>query len=67
MVNISRTKRAFKVSLVLLVFAIPLKGNNTLKVGSHGPVSIQLTLKIFVFVIEFVGVHTIQFLHPIIS
>ena len=33
-----------------------------LKVGSHDPISIQLTLKIFVCVMEFVGVHTIQFL-----
>ena len=37
-----------------------------LKVGSHDPISIQLTLKIFVCVMEFVGVHTIQFLHAII-
>ena len=38
-----------------------------LKVGSHDLISIQLTLKIFVCVMEFVGVYTIQFLHPIIS
>ena len=38
-----------------------------LKVGSHDPISIQLTLEIFVCVMEFVGVHTIQFLRPIIS
>ena len=37
------------------------------KVGSHHPISIQLTLKIFVCVMEFVGVHTIQLLDPIIS
>ena len=37
------------------------------KVGSHDPISIQLTLKIFVCVMEFVDVHTIQFLHPMIS
>ena len=36
------------------------------KVGSHDPISIQLTLKIFVCVMEFVGIYTIQFLHPII-
>ena len=36
-------------------------------VGSDDPISIQLTLKIFVCEMEFVGVHTIQFLHPIIS
>ena len=33
----------------------------SLRVGSHDPISIQLTLKIFVCVMEFVGVHTIQF------
>ena len=38
-----------------------------IKVGSHDPISIQLTLKIFECVMGFVGVHTIQFLHPIIS
>ena len=38
-----------------------------LKVGSHDPISIQLTLKIFVCMMELAGVHTIQFLHPIIS
>ena len=38
-----------------------------LEVGSHDPISIQLTLKIFVCVMEFIGVHTIQFLHSIIS
>ena len=38
-----------------------------IKVGSHHPISIQLILKIFVCVMEFVGVHMIQFLHPIIS
>ena len=37
------------------------------KVGSHDPISIQLTLKIFGCVMEFVSVHKIQFLHPIIS
>ena len=37
------------------------------KIGSHDLISIQLTLKIFVCVMEFVGVHMIQFLHPIIS
>ena len=37
------------------------------KVGSHDPVSIQLTMKIFACVIEIVGVYTVQFLHPIIS
>ena len=40
---------------------------DSLKVGSHDPISIQLTLKIFECVMEFVGVHTIQLLHPIIS
>ena len=39
----------------------------TVKVGSHDPISIQLALKIFVCMMEFVGVHTTQFLHPIIS
>ena len=37
----------------------------SLKVGSHDRVSIQLTLKIVAFVMENVGVHTVQFLHPI--
>ena len=32
-----------------------------LKFSSHDPISIQLTLKIFVCVMEFVGVHPIQF------
>ena len=32
-----------------------------LKVGSHDPISIQLTLKTFVCVMEFVSVYTIQF------
>ena len=38
-----------------------------LKISSQDPISIQLTLKIFVCVMEIVGVHTIQFLHPNIS
>ena len=37
-----------------------------LKVGSHDPISIQLVLKIFVCVMELVGVHTIEFFDPII-
>ena len=40
---------------------------DSVKVGSHDPTTIQLTLKFFVCVMKFVGVHTIQFLHPIIS
>ena len=35
-----------------------------LKVSSHDPIHID---SVFVCVMEFVGVHTIQFLHPIIS
>ena len=55
----------------LLLFAMnhvgPLLLTNEIKVGSYDPISIQLTLKISVCVMEFIGVHTIQFLHPIIS
>ena len=44
-----------------------IRPENQFKVGSHHPISIQLTLKIFVCVMKFVVVHTIQFLHPFIS
>ena len=44
-----------------------LRCYSTVKGSSHDPILIQLTLKIFVCVMEFVGIHRIQFLHPIIS
>ena len=37
------------------------------KVGSHDPISVQLSLKSLLCMIENVGVHTIQFSQPIIS
>ena len=43
------------------------ESNVGLKFGSHDPILIQLTLKIFVCMMEFVGDHTIHVLHPIIS
>ena len=36
-------------------------------INLHDPISFQLTLKIFVCVMRFVGVNTILFSHPIIS
>ena len=33
----------------------------SIKVGSHDPISIQLTLKVFVCMMEFVGVHSTQY------
>ena len=38
-----------------------------LKVGSHDPVLVQLSLKSFLCMMENVGIHKIQFSHPIIS
>ena len=38
-----------------------------LKVGSHDPIFVQLSFRIFLCVTRNVGVHTIQFSHPIIS
>ena len=37
------------------------------KVGSHDPILVQLSFQIFLRMMENVGVHTIQFSHPIIS
>ena len=37
------------------------------KVGSHDPILVQLSFQIFLFMMKNVGVHTIQFSHPIIS
>ena len=38
-----------------------------LKVGSHHPILVQLSFQIFLCMMRNVGVHTIQFSHPIIS
>ena len=38
-----------------------------IKVGSHDPILFQLSFQIFLCMMKNVGVHTIQFSHPIIS
>ena len=40
-------------------------GEYRVKVGSHDPTSVQLSLKSLLCMIENVGVHTIQFSQPI--
>ena len=45
------------------IFAILV--SECVNVGSHDPISIQLTSQIFVCMKEHVGVHTIQFLHQL--
>ena len=37
------------------------------KVGSHDPILVQLSFKSVLCMMENVGVHTIQFSHPVIS
>ena len=37
------------------------------KVGSHNPIFVQLSFQIFLCMMKNVGVHTIQYFHPIIS
>ena len=42
-------------------------GHGHIKVGSHDPVLVQLSFQIFLCMMKNVGIHTIQFSHPIIS
>ena len=53
---------------VLSMYLNLLSGNFVcFKVGSHDPILVQLSFQIFLCMMKNVGVHTIQFSHPIIS
>ena len=49
------------------ISALNLEWYSLHKVGSHDPIFVQLSFQIFLCMMKNVGVHTIQFSHPIIS
>ena len=51
----------------IFIFAMTYWLDIYLKVGSHDPILVQLLFQIFLCMMKNVGVHTIQFSHPIIS